>query len=412
MPVLFKRYTQHGNAWALLLIFCYAFFSDFTRFGFFLILAASAYYVCQQIFYKRSLSRGLIATGVLFLGYAVTEYRLFYLVLFSGIETIRSRELVPFFEGLKSEIKQLLYGQCHFFSMAPQKFIYPLLFLFFPWLLKNAQARKLLLYFLLVVTAQFCLFFMVNILNISIFTVRFYTFIPILLLSLLLILSIVISKKISFASSIFIIIIQICISQPSWPYNMIYVNYMTFIKKIYNNKYDPWYLSFREYFSAELFKKIKKDINYKGEYAVAVLLDPSILAFNGISTLDGYANNYSKRYKESFRKVISPELSENELVRKYYDEWGARAYIFTDDWNIHRNSTFYSKDNKIPSIFLRIDPVAFAELDGKYIFSRVPIENFQELSFLYLGAWSTDESPYTIHIYKNKTASNGKPQPL
>lgn len=60
-------------------------------------------------------------------------------------------------------------------------------------------------------------------------------------------------------------------------------------------------MSYREYFSTELFDKIKEEIGYEGEKAVAYGLDPGVLAYNGISTLDGVLSYYPLSYKEAFR---------------------------------------------------------------------------------------------------------------
>ena len=38
-----------------------------------------------------------------------------------------------------------------------------------------------------------------------------------------------------------------------------------------------------------------------------------------------------KAYKIRFRKIIEQELEKNEILRKYFDDWGNRAYIFYSD---------------------------------------------------------------------------------
>ena len=56
-------------------------------------------------------------------------------------------------------------------------------------------------------------------------------------------------------------------------------------------------------------------------------LDPMVASFNGFFSLDGYSNNYSRVYKKQFRHIIRTQLSGDMGARKYFDEWGSRAYL-------------------------------------------------------------------------------------
>ena len=94
------------------------------------------------------------------------------------------------------------------------------------------------------------------------------------------------------------------------------------------NKLDD--LNYREFYSKELFSDVKKEIGYKeGEWSVAYGMHPAILEYNGISTLDGYLGFYPQSYKEEFRKVIAPALSQNPDSAAYFDDWGARCYLYS-----------------------------------------------------------------------------------
>lgn len=89
-------------------------------------------------------------------------------------------------------------------------------------------------------------------------------------------------------------------------------------------------LSYQEFYSPELFEQIKKDISYDGAYAAAYGMHPAVLQYNGISTLDACLSYYSQDYKEDFRRIIAPALEQSEEARIYFDEWGARAYLFRE----------------------------------------------------------------------------------
>ena len=56
-----------------------------------------------------------------------------------------------------------------------------------------------------------------------------------------------------------------------------------------------------------------------------------IAAMNDIYVIDGYHQIYPLSYKIKFRKIIEDELNQNQKLKKYYDEWGNRVYLFFSD---------------------------------------------------------------------------------
>ena len=156
-------------------------------------------------------------------------------------------------------------------------------------------------------------------------------------------------------------------------------------------------LSYGEFYSTELFGQACRQIGYEGEWAVAYGFHPAVLEYNGIATLDGYLGFYSQSYKEEFRKVIAPALSMNEGARSYYDEWGARCYLYSADQPTIVEAV---RNYPHPEGSIAIDPNALRELGCKYIFSRVCITNVKEMQ-LKLCCTCTDEtSPYTLYVYR------------
>ncbi|MCR5102373.1 MAG: YfhO family protein, partial [Butyrivibrio sp.] len=177
-------------------------------------------------------------------------------------------------------------------------------------------------------------------------------------------------------------------------YNTVYVNAWQTIK---NEKSET--LSYGEFYSTSLFESIKEDINYDGEYSVAYGFHPAVLSYNEISTLDGCLSYYYQSYKESFRNIIAPALETSEVARDYYDNWGARAYIFSGTvdsiWSPERTK-------EVDDHNLMIDIDAFKELGGVYIFSRIEIDNATDLGLTLEGTYTDNESPYTIYLYSAK----------
>ena len=184
-----------------------------------------------------------------------------------------------------------------------------------------------------------------------------------------------------------------------------------FVPQTYNDFYSTCYynaygiikqtpakdLNYREFFSEDLFEEIKEDIGYEGEWSAAYGMHPAVLQFNGISTLDGYLGFYELQYKEAFRKVIAPALKTNDWARSYYDDWGARAYLYSASGE---NTYVPYRDLGLTDESLAIDPQAFFALNGRYIFSRIKISNQEELGLELKGTYSNDTSPYVIYLYE------------
>lgn len=157
-------------------------------------------------------------------------------------------------------------------------------------------------------------------------------------------------------------------------------------------------LTYKEFYSEELFKDIMEDIDYNGEKAVAYGMHPAVLEYSGIFTLDGCLSYYPQEYKEQFRTIIVPALDRVESFRVYYDDWGARAYLFAGvDENVYEPI----RNLEISDSNLYIDGDAFRDLGGTYIFSRLAVSNGNELGLQLRGTYTHPDSPYTIYLYEN-----------
>lgn len=173
----------------------------------------------------------------------------------------------------------------------------------------------------------------------------------------------------------------------------------------YNRAYEYFHgqevdeLSYEQFYAVDLFEKIKADIGYQGEWAAAYGLHPAVLEYNGIATLDGYLGFYSQQYKEEFRKIIAPALERVEATRIYYDDWGARAYLYsgTDLSIVSATKTAYATDDHI-----YIDGEAFRALGGKYLFSRIKLSNAEEVGLSLLGEYTAVDHSMTVYAYACK----------
>ena len=171
----------------------------------------------------------------------------------------------------------------------------------------------------------------------------------------------------------------------------------------YNRAYEYYHgtevdeLDYEQFYAKELFSEIKDDIGYAGEWSAAYGFHPAVLEYNGIATLDGYLGFYSQQYKEDFRKIIAPALERMEATRIYYDDWGARAYLYsgTDLSIVSATKTVYATDYEI-----YIDEEAFRALGGKYIFSRLELTNAENVGLRLVGHYTAQDGSCTVYVYK------------
>lgn len=176
-------------------------------------------------------------------------------------------------------------------------------------------------------------------------------------------------------------------------YNTCFNHFYELVKGTESNSLD-----FAEYYSVDLMEEIKEDIDYAGEKSVAYGLNPAVLEYSNIWTLDGCISYYPQEYKEEFRKLIAPALEKNASSRAYFDDWGARAYIYSaSQEDIYSMLYHYEIEDKT----LYMDMEQFKKMGGTYIFSRINISNAQELGLTLKGEYSHEESPYVIYLYEN-----------
>ena len=186
-----------------------------------------------------------------------------------------------------------------------------------------------------------------------------------------------------------------------------------FVPQVYNDFYSNCYhhayeilkkvpstqLSFREFYSEELFEMIKEDLGYEKEWAAAYGMHPAVLQYNGIATLDGYLGLYSEEYKQQFGKLIAPALESSEEFRTVFWDSGIRAYLYS---GAGENTYQPLKKLNISDKKLYINGEMFHSMGGSYLFSRIEISNAGELGLELRGEYTHESSPYVIYVYENK----------
>jgi hypothetical protein len=157
--------------------------------------------------------------------------------------------------------------------------------------------------------------------------------------------------------------------------------------------------SVKEFYAEEQFKEIKDHIGRTQEsYRVASIgLHPAIAQYNGFYTLDTYNNFYPLTYKYQFREIIKNELEKNKKIRIYFDEWGGRCYLFTDELGKHYMFKKTSK-KRIKDLDLNLKP--FKQMGGEYIFSSVPIDNASDNGLHFEKVFDSKSSAWKIYLYQ------------
>lgn len=435
---LLRKVYRNGlggrGLWFILLIFCYPFISYFSYLGFFILGYLFIAIILLWIRDKKliwSLVASLVALGI---GNVVFEYRLFNMMLFSDAETIREtmvQTYLPFNEIVGESFDIFVNGMMHVEDLH-QFFVMPICLAYLIFLNVRYIAKKNAkgiftdyynLCFLIIVfnCIVYGLYYSKTVENVIETLVppltgfqynRTIFFNPFLWCAMLFILvyrlylwisvkvqgdKSLISKELIWIPYAIVIVAALIVLTSPTKYNDLYhTAKLTARSEIFGHENDA--LNFREFYSTKLFNEIKEDLDYKkGEYSVAYGMHPAILEYNGIYTLDGYLGFYPQSYKEAFREVIAPALDRMEPSRLYFDEWGARCYLYSGtDLSIvmATKSMTGVTDNDI-----YINSEALKNLGCKYIFSRIDISNAKDAGITLVNSYQNASSPYTIYVY-------------
>ncbi|MEW5322264.1 DUF6044 family protein [Geobacillus thermoleovorans] len=161
-------------------------------------------------------------------------------------------------------------------------------------------------------------------------------------------------------------------------------------------RYEP---TVKQFYAEKQFQEIKQYIGLPlADYrVVSIGLHPAIAQYNGFYTLDTYNNFYPLSYKYEFRKIIEQELAKSKTIRTYFDEWGGRCYIFTAELG---KRYMFTKHSKQRLKNLQLNTEQLKKMGGRYIFSAVPIDNAAENRLVLDRVFTSDESAWTIYLYK------------
>lgn len=422
--LLRKIYRSPSAGWYLLL-FLYPLLSYFSYFGLFILGYLAIAFVILWIRDRKFPFRMILSLIVLSAGYILFEYRLFGTMLFGSEETIRSTMEAGSFTGgeiVKTMVDGFRQGMFHAESIHTY-LVMPVCLLYFLFLnvsyIRKGNARgifrdgyNLLMVLLVFNSVVYGIYYLEPFrsliekivpplkgwqFNRTIFFNPFVWYLAFLVVLVRLYLE---KKKwLCILTELLAVAAVLLIVFSGTRYNDLYHTCVAKAYEILKGK-ESNDLSYGEFYSEELFAKAKEDIGYNGEWSAAYGFHPAILEYNGISTLDGYLGFYSQDYKDRFRKVIAPALSQNAASAEYFDTWGARAYLYSPTEN---SLVMAVRDYHVEDESLAIDVDAFKALSGRYLFSRICISNAEEEGFTLIGTYTDESSPYTLYVYRTTT---------
>lgn len=157
--------------------------------------------------------------------------------------------------------------------------------------------------------------------------------------------------------------------------------------------------SFSRFFASPLFDEIKNYIGKEqSKYRVICLgMHPSVAIYNGYFTLDSYQTSYPLEYKHEFRRIICKELDKDSDLKRYFDNWGSRCYMYSSElgrnWMISKYDTLSVK-------YLDVNVAILKEMGAEYLFSTVKIENAEQLGFDFEKIFEDSISYWRIYLYK------------
>lgn len=416
--LLIKIYKTNSK-WTYLWLILSTSLSSFTMFGIFICGYLLIFFLINWIVKKKPSFRMLIALGSLILGYVITEYHVFYIFLFSDVETIRntmSVSAVSFTEAWKESLRVFLYGHYHSGS-AHTCIVLPVCGIYFLFLNIRYIYKKQIKAVFRDPYNWLCIWCGCNAL---LYGYNQYPPLKKLIEMLLPVL-----KGFSIARALWLnpfvwyfmfAFVLYRLLKGNWNKKVIYgiciaaflaigLNSRTPTYNIYRTTAQNMYravkgleteLTYREFYSEKLFEEIKKDIGYQGEYAAAFGFHPAILYYNGIATLDGYHSWMPLAYNEQFTKLIEPDLAVDSKNAEYFYRWGGRAYLYSKD--IDFGPARYIKEQEVD---LLINPSVFKEMSGVYIFSRYKLSNADKLGLDFIQDYDGSDTPYHIYVYKS-----------
>ena len=388
--------------WLTLLLL--PFYSSFVL-GFFFFLVAMGLLWLRDWFVKKKIN-GVFFSSIAFMTsiYLLIEYRLVYSLVFPESPTSRNEfasSTLGFWHTIRLVFKNYFLGHTHVLTLHTLVIV-PLSFLALFWIWKNkvrgtTEKRFLYLFiFNFILSVWYAFWFykgwgpikeQVSLLNTFNFA-RFHFLRPMIIYMMFALGAYLLWDK----GKLWKIFVKICLIV------QLLVLFAANDEIVYRTEHRP---SFKQFYATTQFQEIEQYIGKpQSSYRVASIgIHPSIAQYNGFYTLDTYNNFYPLTYKHQFRKIIASELDKNPTLKKYFDTWGGRCYIFVSELG---KKYEFKKDSKVKINHLQLNMNVFKQMGGQYIFSAVPIMNAEENGLILKKEFNQKDSAWSIYLYQVK----------
>ncbi len=410
IPLLIYSFLNLKNKTHLyisyLIIVFFAFYSSFVLIGVFVLIVLFSYWLYMLVFHNKFYFYFILGIFTLASCYFFIEFNLISAFFFDK-KFISHRALFRFLEpNLEYEYtkgKELFFNTQYHSGKLKTKWILcvGIIVLLFKRSKKIFILKILLLVLIIVMFSiiyPFIRFYFGDYFSIlkSFQFDRFYFFLPILWILLL---AFSLRELLQFKKKMILVFVnvfllfQIIITMRGDRY------YVENIKEIIG--YETNRISYSQFYAKDLFFEIDKRINKdKSTYKIASLgLHPASSQFNGFYTLDGYITNYNISYKFKFREIIEDELKEDIYLKKYFDDWGSRVYIYSSEL---KQNYIINKTEKRKVLNFKFNTDAFRKMGGEYLISAVEIINHEKNDLVFIDKFENNRSFYQIFLYKVK----------
>ncbi|EDZ40922.1 hypothetical protein RB2083_436 [Rhodobacteraceae bacterium HTCC2083] len=390
---------RHWHLWAIILLF--PFFSSLITVGFFFLCFATGIFLYDLLVRRQFNLAFFCGLALMSVAYLLVEYRLVSNALDPVFPSHRQEafpSFVSYEKGLSRAWGNLLNGQYHVHSLQ-SKVIWPVILLALlltGWKRKFTDTRLQLMVGTVCLCAAMSLFlglwssvamepirtsipFLLKF-NFS----RFHWLHPLLWFlafawALALIAQHIPNRRLGSA-----ILLLAILTQALW------AGYQNHSIKTAQKTHGITYTAF---FAPALFSKIKEDVGKPlDEYRVVSLgIHPAITAYNGFHSVDWYLTYYPLEKKHALRRAISKELDKDVNIKRYFDNWGNRLYLFSAA--LGRDFLGKRKTDPIPMPEYNLEEMRIQGV--RFIFSRVELLNGPPLFGMYQHA----DSNWDIYVY-------------
>lgn len=158
------------------------------------------------------------------------------------------------------------------------------------------------------------------------------------------------------------------------------------------------YPNFREFYAEQQFDQIKKKVqDLDGGKVASIGIHPAVAIYNGLNSLDGYTGNYPLEYKQSFGKIIQPELvksgTNSELYHLFFG-WGNKAYLFNQELGDDFMRFKWKSRIKLSTDY---NLKHFLQMGGRFLLST---EVLIQDGVILIEVFEQSDSAWTIFMYE------------